>query len=46
MEEYEKLSKYIAFLEQNPNSKIMIFTRAKRSTDDIADNLNGKGPQA
>jgi hypothetical protein len=46
VEEYEKLPKCIAFLEQNPNSKVMIFTRTKRSADDVADSLNVKGLQA
>jgi superfamily II DNA/RNA helicase len=43
VEEYEKLAKCVAFLEGHADDKAIIFTKTKRSCDDLADNLTSKG---
>jgi superfamily II DNA/RNA helicase len=42
VEEWEKLTKCCEFLVKNPEAKVLIFTKTKRSADDLADNLTGK----
>jgi superfamily II DNA/RNA helicase len=44
--EYEKLGKCVAFLEQHMGDKVIIFTKTKRSADDLADNLSAKRMEA
>lgn len=46
VEEYEKLSKTVEFLQDKQDSKVIIFTKTKRSADDLADNLASKGMKA
>ncbi|KAK8900632.1 hypothetical protein M9Y10_002961 [Tritrichomonas musculus] len=46
VDEYEKLSKTVEFLQDKPNSKVIIFTKTKRAADDLADNLASKGMKA
>lgn len=46
VEEHEKLSKTVEFLQDKFNSKVIIFTKTKRSADDLADNLTYKGMNA
>jgi superfamily II DNA/RNA helicase len=46
VEEYEKLSKTVAFLDAHRGDKVIIFTKTKRSADDLADNLASKGMTA
>ena len=46
VEEYEKLSKTVEFLKDKTDKKIIIFTKTKRSADDLADNLTSKGMSA
>lgn len=45
-EEYEKLSKCQETLREHNTKKIIIFTKTKRTTDDLADNLKMKGMEA
>ena len=45
-EEYEKLSKCLETLKDQENKKVIIFTKTKRTTDDLADNLKMKGMEA
>lgn len=43
VEEYEKLGKALAYLEDKKDKKIIIFTKTKKSADDLADRLSEKG---
>ena len=43
VEEYEKLGKALAYLEDKKDKKIIIFTKTKKSADDLADKLSEKG---
>lgn len=43
VEEYEKLSKVLEFLQDKIDKKVIIFTKTKRSADQLADNLYSKG---
>lgn len=45
-EEFEKLSKCLEVLNEHKDDKIIIFTKTKRTTDDLQENLNMKGFQA
>jgi superfamily II DNA/RNA helicase len=42
VEEYEKLTRCVAFLEGHRDDKVIIFTKTKRACDDLADNLASK----
>jgi superfamily II DNA/RNA helicase len=46
VEEYEKLSRCVAFLDAHRRDKVIIFTKTKRSADDLADNLSSKSMSA
>ena len=46
VEEFEKLSKCVAFLEEHKEKKVIIFTRTKKAADDLSDNLNSKQMRA
>jgi ATP-dependent RNA helicase DDX5/DBP2 len=45
-EEYEKLSKCLETLQEHGSEKVLIFTKTKRTTDDLSDNLKMKGMEA
>ena len=46
VEEYEKLSKVLEYLQGKTDKKVIIFTKTKRSADQLADNLYAKGMKA
>lgn len=46
VDEYEKLSKVVEFLQDKTDKKVIIFTKTKRSADQLSDNLYSKGMRA
>ncbi|OHT10054.1 DEAD/DEAH box helicase family protein [Tritrichomonas foetus] len=46
VEEFEKLSKVLELLNDKADQKIIIFTKTKRSADQLSDNLYAKGMNA